>query len=75
MFKEVTLRDAITIVLIVFGAGVSYTMLSSRLGAVEAKTKSLETLALVEIPEIRERLVRLETKLDLLLETQSVSLK
>ena len=53
-----------------FGAGASYMMLSSRLEAVEGKTKTLESIAIVEIPEIKERLVRLETKLDILLENQ-----
>tara|TARA_Y100000004_G_scaffold130181_1_gene146841 strand:+ start:222 stop:437 length:216 start_codon:yes stop_codon:yes gene_type:complete len=70
MIKDLNIRDAVWLALVIFGAGASYMMLSSRLEAVESKTKTLESIAIVEIPEIKERLVRLETKLDILLENQ-----
>lgn len=70
MIKDLNFRDAVWLGLLIFGAGASYMMLSSRLEAVEGKTKTLESIAIVEIPEIKERLVRLETKLDILLENQ-----
>ena len=65
----------LVIILIIFGAGASYMMLSSRLEAVEQKASTLEEIVLKEIPEMNERLVRLETKMDLFLKTQSASLK
>jgi hypothetical protein len=73
--KDLTFRDAVWLALIIFGAGASYMMLSSRLEAVEQKANTLEEIVLKEIPEMNERLVRLETKMDLLLKTQSASLK
>jgi hypothetical protein len=73
--KDLTFRDAVWLALIVFGAGASYMMISSRLEAVEQKAKTLEVIVLKEIPEMSERLVRLETKMDLLLKTQTASIK
>ena len=46
--KDLTFRDAVWLALIIFGAGASYMMLSSRLEAVEQKANTLEEIVLKE---------------------------
>lgn len=45
-------------------AGATYGMMSTRLQAVESKQVQLETIILSDIPEIKERVIRLEVLLE-----------
>ena len=45
-------------------AGATYGMMSTRLQAVESKQMQLETIILSDIPEIKERVIRLEVLLE-----------
>ena len=49
-------------------AGATYGMMSTRLQAVESKQVQLETIILSDIPEIKERVIRLEVLLERVLE-------
>ena len=49
-------------------AGATYGMMSTRLQAVESKQVQLEKIILSDIPEIKERVIRLEVLLERALE-------
>ena len=49
-------------------AGATYGMMSTRLQAVESKQVQLEKIILSDIPEIKERVIRLEVLLERVLE-------
>ena len=50
--------------LILVTAGATYGMMSTRLQAVESKQMQLEKIILSDIPEIKERVIRLEVLLE-----------
>ena len=50
--------------LILVSAGITYGMMSQRLEAVESKQNQLEMIILQDIPEIKERVIRLEVLLE-----------
>jgi len=65
---ETNLKNIIWLGLILVTAGVTYGMMSQRLEAVESKQNQLEMIILQDIPEIKERVIRLEILLERALE-------
>ena len=61
---ENSLKNIIWFGLILVAAGATYGMMSTRLQAVESKQTQLETIILSDIPEIKERVIRLEVLLE-----------
>ena len=61
---ENSLKNIIWVGLILVTAGATYGMMSTRLQAVESKQVQLETIILSDIPEIKERVIRLEVLLE-----------
>ena len=59
-----SLKNIIWFGLILVAAGATYGMMSTRLQAVESKQVQLETIILSDIPEIKERVIRLEVLLE-----------
>ena len=65
---ENSLKNIIWFGLILIAAGATYGMMSTRLQAVESKQMQLEKIILSDIPEIKERVIRLEVLLERALE-------
>ena len=65
---ENSLKNIIWVGLILVTAGATYGMMSTRLQAVESKQMQLEKIILSDIPEIKERVIRLEVLLEQALE-------
>ncbi len=63
-----SLKNIIWVGLILVTAGATYGMMSTRLQAVESKQMQLEKIILSDIPEIKERVIRLEVLLERALE-------
>jgi len=63
-----SLKNIIWFGLILIAAGATYGMMSTRLQAVESKQVQLEKIILSDIPEIKERVIRLEVLLERVLE-------
>ena len=61
---ETNIRNIIWLGLILVCAGITYGMMSQRLQAVESKQQQLELIILQDIPEIKERVIRLEVLLE-----------
>ena len=61
---DTSLKNIIWFGLILFAAGTTYGMMSQRLQAVESKQNQLEAIILQDIPEIKERVIRLEILLE-----------
>ncbi len=61
---ENSLKNIIWFGLILVAAGATYGMMSTRLQAVESKQMQLEKIILSDIPEIKERVIRLEILLE-----------
>ena len=61
---DTSLKNIIWVGLILITAGATYGMMSTRLQAVESKQVQLETIILSDIPEIKERVIRLEVLLE-----------
>ena len=61
---ENSLKNIIWFGLILVAAGATYGMMSTRLQAVESKQLQLEKIILSDIPEIKERVIRLEVLLE-----------
>jgi len=59
-----SLKNIIWFGLILIAAGATYGMMSTRLQAVESKQVQLEAIILSDIPEIKERVIRLEVLLE-----------
>jgi len=59
-----SLKNIIWVGLILITAGATYGMMSTRLQAVESKQVQLEKIILSDIPEIKERVIRLEVLLE-----------
>ena len=68
MEKDFNLRNAIWISMILISAGSVYGMMSQTVSALETKVDRLEQILVQDIPEIKERLIRLETKISYLVE-------
>jgi len=63
-----SLKNIIWVGLILVAACATYGMMSTRLQAVESKQMQLEKIILSDIPEIKERVIRLEVLLERALE-------
>ena len=61
---ETSLKNIIWVGLILVTAGATYGMMSTRLQAIESKQMQLEAIILSDIPEIKERVIRLEVLLE-----------
>lgn len=61
---ETNIRNIIWLGLILVSAGITYGMMSQRLEAVESRQQQLEKIILQDIPDIRERVIRLEVLLE-----------
>ena len=59
-----SLKNIVWVGLILVTAGATYGMMSTRLQAVESKQVQLEKIILSDIPEIKERVIRLEVLLE-----------
>ena len=68
MEKDFNLRNVIWISMILISAGSVYGMMSQTVSALETKVDRLEQILVQDIPEIKERLIRLETKISYLVE-------
>ena len=64
MDKDFNLRNIVWFSMILISAGVVYGMLSQKVIAIETKQSQLETIILQDIPEIKERVIRLEVLLE-----------
>jgi hypothetical protein len=64
MERDFNLRNVVWFSLILISAGVTYGMMSTRLQALESKQVQLEKIILQDIPEIKERVIRLEVLLE-----------
>ena len=54
--------------MILISAGSVYGMMSQKVSALETKVDRLDQILVQDIPEIKERLIRLETKISYLVE-------
>jgi len=61
---EINFRNAVWFGIILVSAGVTWGMLSQRLEAIETKQQMLEKAVIEDIPDIRERVIRLEVLLE-----------
>ena len=57
---EINFKNAVWFGIILVSAGISYGMVSQRLEALESKQQLLEKAVIEDIPEIKERVIRLE---------------
>jgi len=61
---EVNFKNAVWFGIILVSAGISYGMVSQKLMALESKQQLLEKAIMQDIPEIKERVIRLEILLE-----------
>ena len=61
---EINFKNAVWFGIIRVSAGISYGMVSQRLEALESKQQLLEKAVIEDIPEIKERVIRLEILLE-----------
>ena len=61
---EINFKNAVWFGIILVSAGISYGMVSQRLEALETKQQLLEKAVIEDIPEIKERVIRLEILLE-----------
>ena len=64
MDKDFNLRNVVWFSMILVSAGIVYGMLSQKVIAIEAEQSQLEMIILQDIPEIKERVIRLEVLLE-----------
>ena len=61
---EINLRNAVWFGIILVSSGISYGVVSQRLEALETKQLLIEKAIMQDIPEIKERVIRLEILLE-----------
>ena len=61
---ELNFKNAVWFGIILVSAGISYGMVSQKLEALESKQQLLEKAIMQDIPEIKERVIRLEILLE-----------
>tara|TARA_Y100001938_G_scaffold128304_1_gene181984 strand:- start:208 stop:414 length:207 start_codon:yes stop_codon:yes gene_type:complete len=61
---EINFKNAVWFGIILVSAGISYGMVSQRLEALETKQLLIEKAIMQDIPEIKERVIRLEVLLE-----------
>lgn len=69
MDKDFNLRNVVWFSMILVSAGIVYGMLSQKVIALETKQSQLEMIILQDIPEIKERVIRLEVLLEQIIES------
>jgi len=67
MEKDFNLRNIVWFAMILISAGSVYGMLSQKVKALEDQQRTIEQVVLQDIPEIKERVIRLEVMLDILI--------
>ena len=67
MEKDLNLRNVVWIAMILISAGSVYGMLSQKVKALEDQQHTIEQVVLRDIPEIKERVIKLEVMLDILI--------
>ena len=67
MEKDFNFRNVVWFAMILVSAGSVYGMLSQKVRALEEKQRTIEQVVLRDIPEIKERVIRLEVMLDILI--------
>ena len=67
MDKDFNLRNVVWISMILVSAGSVYGMLSQKVKALEEQQRTIEQVVLRDIPEIKERVIKLEVMLDILI--------
>ena len=67
MEKDFNFRNVVWISMILISAGSVYGMLSQKVRALEEQQRTIEQVVLRDIPEIKERVIRLEVMIDLLI--------
>ena len=70
MEKDFNLRNVVWIAMILISAGSVYGMLSQKVKALEEQQRTIEQVVLEDIPEIKERVIRLEVMLEILLKAE-----
>ena len=64
MDKDFNLRNVVWFAMILVSAGSVYGLMSQKVAALESKQSQLEMIILQDIPEIKERVIRLEVMLE-----------
>ena len=67
MEKDFNFRNVVWISMILISAGSVYGMLSQKVRALEEQQRTIEQVVLQDIPEIKERVIKLEVMLDILI--------
>ena len=67
MEKDFNLRNVVWFAMILVSAGSVYGMLSQKVEALEDQQHTIEQVVLRDIPEIKERVIKLEVMLDILI--------
>ena len=67
MEKDFNLRNVVWFAMILVSAGSVYGMLSQKVKALEDQQQTIEQVVLRDIPEIKERVIKLEVMLDILI--------
>ena len=67
MEKDFNFRNVVWISMILISAGSVYGMLSQKVRALEEQQRTIEQVVLQDIPEIKERVIRLEVMIDILI--------
>ena len=69
MEKDFNFRNVVWISMILISAGSVYGMLSQKVRALEEQQRTIEQVVLRDIPEIKERVIKLEVMLDILIKS------
>ena len=67
MDKDFNLRNVVWFAMILVSAGSVYGMMSQKVRALEEQQRTIEQVVLRDIPEIKERVIRLEVMIDILI--------
>jgi hypothetical protein len=70
MDKDFNLRNVVWFSMILVSAGIVYGMLSQKVQGLENQQHTIEQVVLRDIPEIKERVIKLEVMLDILLKAE-----
>jgi len=71
MEKDFNFRNVVWFAMILVSAGSVYGMLSQKVAALEEKQRKIEQVVLRDIPEIKERVIKLEVMLDILIKADN----
>jgi hypothetical protein len=71
MEKDFNFRNVVWFAMILVSAGSVYGMLSQKVRALEEKQRTIEQVVLRDIPEIKERVIKLEVMLDILIKADN----